>query len=226
MLTLGATNLYRPLACLALGGLLWGASLFALQQQGRLRAEDQTRYVVPPLEAVQAFATDFENVIADAYWLLFLQKNGENLTLEDASQRDYRQAFATLTLITSLDPKFHEAAMFGSWALADGDRLHEARALITAGMQRHPDDYRYPFQLGILEFLYGRNYLEAARHFEHAATLPDAPPSAMRFAAHMYAKGNKTDLAVQTWQSIYQASRDEQNRKIAERALKKLGALP
>ena len=219
-------DLRRPLACLALGGLLWAGSLAALQQQGKLREADQTRYVVPPLEAIAPFATDFENVIADSYWLLFLQKNGENLAILDLAKRDYRQAFATLALITGLDPQFHDAALFGSWVLADGDRLDEARQLIAMAMERHPQDYRYPYQMGELEFLYGKRYLEAARHFEHASRLPGAPPGARRFAAHMYAKGSKNDLAVQTWQAIYKASKDEQNRRIAERALKKLGVTP
>ena len=219
-------GLRRTALCLALGAVLWGASLFAMQQQGRLREEDRTRYAVPPLGAIAPLATDFENVIADSYWLLFLQLNGENLVEEDAAKRDYGQAFPTLALITGLDPNFHDAALFGSWALADGDRLDEARELLRQAMERHPQDYRYPYQMGVLEFLYGRRYLDAARYFEHAATLPEAPPGTLRFAASMYAKGSKSDLAIQTWRAIHRASTDAQNRAIAERALKKLGVTP
>jgi tetratricopeptide (TPR) repeat protein len=213
----------RMLGGLALGALLWGASLVALQQQDMLRQEDRTRYVVPPLEAVALLATDFENLIADSYWLLFLQMNGENLTIPDPSRRDYRHAYPTLALITGLDPQFHDAALFGSWALADGERLDEARKLIASGMERHPTDYRYPYQLGVLEFLYGKRYMEAARHFERAAELPGAPPGTLRFAARMYQKDNKEALAIQTWRAIHQGSKDAQSRAIAERALKKLG---
>lgn len=216
----------RTALCLALGCCLWLASLAAMQQQGKLRAEDRTRYAVPPLSIVTLLATDFENLIADSYWMLFLQLNGENLVEEDPEKRDFRQAFPTLSLIMGLDPKFHDAALFGSWALADGERLDEARTLIRKGMERHPQDFRYPYQMGVLEFLYARNYLEAGRYFERASELPGAPPGARRFAASMYAKGNKTDLAVQTWLAIYQASTDAQNRAIAERALKKLGVTP
>lgn len=216
----------RTLTCLAIGAALWLGSLVALQQQGKLREADRTRYVVPPLEALAPLATDFENVIADSYWLLFLQLNGENLVIEDPAKRDYRQAYPTLSLIAGLDPQFHEAAMFGSWVLADGERLDEARALIRTGMERHPEDYRYPYQLGVLEFLYGKRYLEAARHFEAAAELPGAPVGTRRFAASMYAKGSKHELAIQTWRAIYHGSQDAQNRAIAERALKKLGVTP
>ena len=219
-------GLRRTALCLALGAALWGASLFTLQQQGKWREEDRTRYAVPPLAAIAPLATDFENVIADSYWLLFLQLNGENLVEEDDAKRDYGQAFPTLALITGLDPLFHEAALFGSWALADGDRLDEARELLRQSMERHPQNYRYPYQLGVLEFLYGKRYLDAARHFEHAATLPGAPPGTLRFAASMYAKGSKSDLAIQTWRAIYEAATDAQNRAIAERALKKLGVTP
>lgn len=215
----------RTILGLALGAVLWGGSLVALQQQGKLRQEDATRYLVPPLEALAPIATDFENLIADSYWLLFLQMNGENL-VEDPSRRDYRHAYPTLALIMGLDPHFHDAALFGSWALADAERLDEALALIETGMRRHPQDYRYPYQLGILEFLYGRRYLEAARHFEKAASLPGAPPGARRFAARMYEKGSKNELAIQTWRAVYEGAKDAQSRAIAERALKKLEAAP
>jgi tetratricopeptide (TPR) repeat protein len=216
----------RTLLCLALGAGLWLASLVAMQQQGKLRTEDRMRYAVPSLSAITLLATDFENLIADSYWMLFLQLNGENLVEEDPEKRDFRQAFPTLSLITGLDPKFHDAALFGSWALADGERLDEARTLIRNGMERHPQDYRYPYQMGVLEFLYGRRYLEAGQYFEQAAELPGAPSGARRFAASMYAKGNKTDLAAQTWLAIYHGATDAQNRAIAERALKKLGVTP
>lgn len=216
----------RMLAGLALGAALWGGALFALTQRDHARAEDATRYVVPPLTVMRAVATDFENLLADSYWLLFLQLNGENLAIEDLRARDYRHAKPTLDLILGLDPRFHEAAFFGSWVLADGERLDEARALLAAGMQRHPQDYRYPYQLGVLEFLYARRYLEAARYFEAAADLPQAPANTRRFAASMYAKGDKQDLAIQTWRAIHEGATDAQTRTIAERALSKLDARP
>jgi tetratricopeptide (TPR) repeat protein len=216
----------RTLSCLALGIVLWGGSLLALQQRDLARVESKTRYVAPPLSVMSAIATDFENLLADSYWLLFLQMNGENLTIEAAAARDYRQAKPTLDLITGLDPHFHEAALFGSWVLADGDRLDEALDLIAAGMARHPEDYRYPYQMGVLEFLYGKRYLEAAHHFEAAAKLPGAPPGTRRFAASMYARGSKQELAIATWRAIHQGATDAQSRAIAERALAKLGARP
>jgi len=218
--------LRRTIGCLALGALLWGGSLLAIQQQGKLRVEDVTRYVVPPVEVLSAVATDFENLLADSYWLLFLQMNGENLVVEAPSRRDFTHAYPSLDLITTMDPEFHDAALFGSWVLADGERLEEARTLIAKGMKRHPRDYRYPYQLGILEFLYGKRYLEAARYFETASNLPDAPPGTRRFAASMYQKGSKSELAIQTWRAIHQGAGDARSREIAERALRKLGVSP
>lgn len=216
----------RTLLCLLLGGLLWGASLMALAQHGSLRQEDRTRFVAPPLEAVRPVVTDFENLLADSYWLLFLQMNGENLQIEDVSKRDTTHAYPTLDLIAGLDPNFHEAVLFGSWVLADGEHLDEALKLVAKGQANHPTDYRYPYQRGFLEFLYGKRYLEAARAFEEAAALPGAPPGVARMAAFMYQRGSKTELAIRTWRSIHESSSDRHSRAIALRALKKLGAEP
>lgn len=213
----------RTILCLTVGGILWGGSLAALKQHGILRQEDKTRYVTPPISTIRPVVTDFENLIADSYWLLFLQMNGENLQIEDTSKRDYRHAYPTLDLITGLDPNFHEATLFGSWVLADGDRLEEALKLVKKAHALHPQDYRFPYQLGFLEFLYAKRYLEAARWFDLASSLPGAPPGTKRFAAGMYQKGSKSDLAKQTWMAIYKGSKDKHSRAIAERALRKLG---
>lgn len=216
----------RTLLCLLLGGLLWGASLAALAQHGSHRQEDRTRFIAPPLEAIRPVVTDFENLLADSYWLLFLQMNGENLQIEDFTQRDYTHVYPTLDLIVGLDPNFHEAVLFGSWVLADGEKLDEALKLVAEGQANHPEDYRYPYQRGFLEFLYGKRYLEAAKWFEVAAALPGAPPGVARFAASMYQRGSKTELAIRTWRTIRETSQDRHSRAIAERALRKLGVQP
>ncbi|MNL33570.1 hypothetical protein D3C87_1554890 [compost metagenome] len=193
-----------------------------LAQVGALRPQGASRLVVPDPEVAKLVVSDFDNLWADALWIQFLVHNGEQVMREDETLRDFTGMPEALDLATDLDPRFHEASIFGSWSLSDAGKVEEARQLLIKGMHRNPSMWIYPYQLGFIEFLYARRYAEAAEHFSQAASLPDGPPGAARMAAGMYAKGNKVDMAINTWRNIH-AKGDARIRGIASRALAKLG---
>ncbi|MGE5708265.1 MAG: tetratricopeptide repeat protein [Bacteroidota bacterium] len=176
---------------------------------------------VPPLDGVRAIATGFEQVIADGFWLDFLQFNGEKI-VSDKYKEEAKGVPPMITFLTDLDPRFSYAYQFGAWVLGDLEREEEGIALLDKGYRRLPDDPQIPFQRGFVEFLFRKNYLEAARWFLVADRMPNAPPRAKRMAAAMYARSNKQDLARNTWQQIYQSAADEQTRRIAKHALERL----
>lgn len=211
----------RLLVYLGIATLLWAAQAMCLGQIATVRAERPSRLVVPHPQVAKLLVSDFENVAADLLWIQVLQHNGEQL-MGAEDQRDFRGLYEALDLASDFDPRFHELSTFGSWMLADGRRTPEARLLLEKGWARHPDLWMYPYQLGFIEFLYARDYLEAAKHFEAAAALPGAPPGAGRMAAGLYDKGNKRDLAIDTWRRIH-AHGDDRVRGIARRALERLG---
>lgn len=211
----------RALITLGIAGIFWGLQALLLGQLVTVQAEHPSRLVVPNPRIAKALVSDFENLASDLLWIQCLQHNGDQL-IDDEEQRDFRGMYEALDLASDFDPRFHELSTFGSWMLADGHRTPEALRLLEKGWQRHPDLWMYPYQLGFIEFLYARDYLEAARHFEAAAELPDCPPNARHMAAGLYAKGNKLDLAINTWRAIYERG-DDRVRGIARRALKRLG---
>lgn len=214
--------MWRLLFLLGVGGLFWAAQALCLGQLVTVRSEHPARLLVPHPQVAKLLVSDFDNLAADLLWIHALQHNGLQIAEDDEDRRDFRGLYEALDLASDLDPRFHELSTFGSWMLADGRRVPEALRLLEKGQARHPGHWMYPYQLGFIEFLYSRDYLKAARHFEAAAALPDCPPGAGRMAAGLYAKGNKRDLAVATWQRIYENG-DDRVRGIARRALLRLG---
>ncbi|HBN07817.1 MAG TPA: hypothetical protein DD435_03920 [Cyanobacteria bacterium UBA8530] len=185
--------------------------------------QDERSYLlVPPLEVVRAVASGFNTVIADVFWLDFLQYNGEKLISDRPYKDEVHNIGAMLFFITDLDPRFTFAYQFGGWALADAYQEADAARLLDRGHRALPRDAMIPFQRGFVEFLFRHDYNEAARWFMIADRLPGCPPRARRMAASMYAKVNKKDLARATWQEILDQAKDLQTRRIAERHLEML----
>lgn len=212
----------RLLAFLMVAGCFWGLQAWSLGHLSTLRTEENFPLMVPDPRIAAATVTDFDNVAADMLWLAILQRNGEQIVKADESRRDFTGLHEALELLTDLDPRFHEAALFGSWVLSDAGEPAKARELLLKGMERFPERWDYPFQLGFVDFLYLRNYQEAGDYFMKASNLPGAPVVSLRMAAGMYAKGNKTDLAIATWRDIYEHG-NASVRGIAKRRLAKLG---
>lgn len=213
----------RALVLWALAGLLALLASATLSWQGdRLAHEEQTAvWVVPPPGAVEAVATGERDVLADGFWIAFIQYYGEKLITD----RKFQHLYDGLDLITDLDPRFESAYLFGSWVLGDSGHDREMEALLEKGWARHPHAWIYPWQLGFVEFLYEKRYLVAARHFLDAAHL-GGPPICKRLAAEMYQKGDKTALAVATWKAVYQRADNAYTRGVARRSLEKLGIKP
>lgn len=196
------------------------------------QAEGTERYTVPREDVVRLVATDFENALADVFWIQFLQYNGQKLT-EDPDRRVYEHLWEGLSLITGLDRKFRDAYVYGSWVLGDAGQVLGAKSLIARARQADPMDPRYPFQLGFIEFLYLRNSAEAIRAFQLAAELASRLPddkglqlASTRMAAGIATRRHRDDLAVGLWRAILRKARetgDERMAEIANRALKRLG---
>lgn len=174
--------------------------------------------MVPNVDATRAVVTGFEQVFADGFWLSFLQYYGEKMVTD---QR-YENLGPMLRFITDLDPRFCYVYQLGGWALADAGDPDEAAKLLDLGYRRLPRVAEIPFQRGFVEFLYRKDYQEAARWFLIADGLPGAPARCKQMAASMYDKLNKQDLALATWVEIRDGAKDAMTRRIAERAIARM----
>lgn len=197
---------------------------------GRL-AEDPARDYRPlPARYAKLLATDFDALWADMAWLAFLQHDGAVMAMEE-SERRFGDMEAGLETVTTLDPDYLAAYVFGSWALGDADRPRAAEGLLERGLAHRPGDRQLLYQLGFVRFLLLRDPDGAIRAFT-AAAAPGARPqdhgivrNAMKMAAGLAERRNDPDLAGRLWRAIAEDARrrgDERLAGVARRALERL----
>ncbi len=195
----------------ALGSLLRWESEAAIRPPGLLS--------VPPAAALKVGSMGYRNLVADALYLRFVGYWGYQLT----HGRNFHNLYPLLSAIVELDPRFHAAYELGALALGDSGDPMAAVRLLSKGARRDPANWWFPYHTGMTLFFFSDDALLAARYFERAAEIPGAPPEAGYFAARMYEKGQRKELAVATWRAIYQGADNPSIREVAKRGLEKLG---
>lgn len=194
-------GLYR-LRPIAFGVALLGSlalAYVALGQWQRARDVEQGLLSVPPARIVQAAACGFDNFLGDLFYMRFSTYWGYWLT----HGRKYHNMYPLLDLITSLNPEFHPAYEVGALALADSGEIEQSVRLLDKGAALHPQDYWYPYQAGLMLFLYSNKYVLAAHYFDVASHKPDADPSAAYFEARMFNVARRRTDAIDEWIHIY-----------------------
>lgn len=196
----------------ALGSLLRWETEAAARPPGLLS--------VPPAAALQIGSMGFRNLAADILYLRFVGYWGYQLT----HGRNFHNLYPLLSTIVELDPRFHAAYQLGALALGDAGDPMAAVQLLEKGSAHDPTNWWFPYHTGMTLFFFSDDSMLAANYFERAAAIPGAPPEAGYFAARMYEKSERHDLAVATWQAIYAQSENPSVKEIAKRALSKLDA--
>ena len=171
---------------------------------------DVNMLFVPPAELTKRAATGYENLIADGLWLGLLQYYGDRLAIDQGKK--VVNLAAMFDLITDLDPQFWFAYWLGAWAIGDSGEPDAAVKLLQKGARLNPGDYNYPYLEGYVRFLFQRDYAGAAASFERAAAL----------AARKHQKTGNDDLALRTWQTLYQNATDNTTRRIAKNNVERI----
>ncbi len=163
--------------------------------------------LLPSSAAAKVCALGYDQLLADWYWLAFVQYIGDGA----ARGRDhYAAADKYLQLIVDLDPGFIKAYWFASFILGSERRQpDEAAKFIDRGIQANPDNWYLPFIAGINQYLYARNDISAAKYYKMAAKFPDAPPWLSRQSAILAARIPSSIKEINIWDSIYGSSSDE-----------------
>jgi hypothetical protein len=172
----------------------------------------------PSGQALRPASLGHAETAADLAWLRAVQYYGEH------RRTDVRfvQLEHVFNVLTSLAPGFEGPYVFGAFALAqEGHDFPAAQRLMLKGLAANPRSGRLAFEFGFLNFVRpgGRDLEQAAEWFERASRLPDAPPTAGRFAA--FARQHAGDLAVALllWDDVRRTSTNPLMREMAEREI-------
>lgn len=212
-----ARRIWRPVGFLVALVVSVAVALFSLLRWQAARGPEAGLLSVPPAQIVEVGACGFDNLLADAFYVRFSTYWGFWLT----HGRKFHNLYPLLDLVTDLDPNFHSAYEVGSLALSDEGQVDRAVELLDKGASRHPADYWYPYQAGLMLFLYSNHWVRAARYFGIAAAKPGADPSAAYFEARMFDVAHRKTDAIDEWITIYLSGHKDMA-KVATHSLEKL----
>jgi tetratricopeptide (TPR) repeat protein len=195
----------RLIAGLVVIGML-GAAVVGLQMERERRfasvePAQQILYVSSPA-VLTRMALSYDALLADLYWIRAIQYyGGRRLSAEP--DKNYDLLFPMLDLTTSLDQDFTIAYRFGAFFLSErapggAGRSDLAIELLNKAMQRRPDRWEYPHDVGFVHYRNGE-YKQAAEWFERAAAIPGAAEWRSPRAAVTLAPGGGTAAARGLW---------------------------
>jgi tetratricopeptide (TPR) repeat protein len=215
-----------PFSILALAGTVICLGLIGVLQWPRSDLSKRTDSVLtappvlPKAEAIKPFLFGMDNLVADWYWLQYVQYFGDSAAREKTNF-DYCDDY--LELITALDPKFVKAYAAASYAVAGmQENPDKALKILARGIQINPaaeGSWELYRNYAGVAFLYKKDLATAAKYFTKAADAPGAPVVFRSFAAAFYNKMNDKERAISLWVQYY---REAPTQYLKDKTKKKL----
>src|SRR5262249_22967490 len=209
-------------AWLVLGAVIHSCHFQTVKLEERFRGKgDEQTVVVPNTQALKLFCLGYDQLMADCWWLAFIQYFGD--TRERFKDKS-KYAYDYLDLITQLDPKFTQPYWFAAFAVgAEMNRPDLASRVIERGLAANQDNWYLPFIAGVNQYLFAHNDVEAAKYYRRAAKYPDAPAWLEGQAASLAARIPSIIKETNTWTTIYVSTKDQLVKEHARQQLIRLG---
>jgi hypothetical protein len=136
---------------------------------------------------------------ADLMWLRAVQYYG----LHRETDNTFVQMGHVFDIITTLDPRFQNAYVFGGTSLCqEGKQFKAGVALLEKGQRNNPTAWIYPFELGFVHYLGKRDLTRATFDFAQAARQPNSPDYCQRFAAWSGQRAGYEAVSVELWRQV------------------------
>jgi hypothetical protein len=156
---------------------------------------------------------------SDLLWLRAVQYYG----LHRETDNTFLRMSHVFDIVTTLDPRFQSAYVFGGTSLCQEAHQFEAGVrLLEKGQRNNPTMWIYPFELGFVHYLGKRNLTRATFDFAQAARQPEAPEYCERFAAWSGQRAGYEAVAVELWRQVAETT---DNAILRDRAIEHLRKL-
>jgi len=140
---------------------------------------------------------------SDLLWLRAVQYYG----LHRETDNSFIKMDHVFDVITTLDPQFQNAYVFGGTSLCqEGHQFDAGVRLLEKGSLNNPTAWIYPFELGFVHYLGKRNLTRATFEFAQAARQPQAPDYCQRFAAWSGQRAGYESVAVELWRQVAEST--------------------
>jgi hypothetical protein len=174
---------------------------------------------LPSGKFMEQLSLGYNQITADVIWSQAVQYYG------GYRKGDHDLAYfeGLIHLVTDLDPHFIFPYRFGALVLSqDMEAFDRGIGILRKGMHHNPTKWELPFEIGFLYFVDAGDPDMAARYFELASRMPDAPDLARRFAAFVYSRAGHDEMSIRMWQELKDTSEEPYMRELADRYLEKL----
>jgi len=209
------------LVLLALG-LIFGGICVKKAIVGRALAQPAEELMYFPSGTfVRQTSLGQECTVADLAWLRAIQYYGHHRLTD----RRYTMVGHIFDVVTTLDPKFIQAYVFGALILSqDAGKPYEGLALLRKGMRCNPENWILAFETGFIYYVVLRDYRSAGQYFSISSRLPGAPDYTSRFAAFVEERAGHTETAIKLWQEVAASSANKYVKEMAEEKVAELKA--
>ncbi|HMF89838.1 MAG TPA: hypothetical protein VKL40_04280 [Candidatus Angelobacter sp.] len=199
---------------------LFVGSIFALRKVESLRGKEASLEEIlylPSGKVLKRLSLGYSGLLANIYWTRAVQYFGSKRK-ERATRYDLLAPLLDIT--TDLDPKlivaYETGSIFLSQKVPEGaGQPEKAVALVEKGIRENPDNWRLYFTLGFIHYLDRKDFKSAQQAFQKGSEVPGAHPWMKVMAARMAEQGNTTAVALELWNAIYQANKDQMLRETA-----------
>lgn len=161
------------LALLGAGLTHWGQRLADRARAQAHQADDLL--VMPASETLQAATLDHQVHVADFFWVRSVLAYGDKFNQSPDAQ--WLAWYGQLVgVVTRLDPHWRTPYYYGGVMLRVLGADQASTDIFEAGAEALPDDYFFPFAVGMNHYLAGDEEKQAAGWIKRASVLPGAPP--------------------------------------------------
>jgi hypothetical protein len=186
----------------------------------KLNAPNVDKVLLPNKEIAKMLSLGNESLLADWYWLGFVQYLGDS---KARFSDHYAYCDKYLDLVTYLDPRFVEPYWFVAFSVgSDQKRPDLAAKLIDRGIQANQYNWTLPFIAGVNQYLFAHDERAAARYYRMASKFPQAPDWLRRQALVLESHIPALVKEMRTWAIIYSS---DQSPLVRQEAKNKLVAI-
>ncbi|MFN8577388.1 MAG: hypothetical protein U0354_11065 [Candidatus Sericytochromatia bacterium] len=195
------------------------AHVFTNNAYKKENIKSQVKFNLPSSDVLKAATIGYDHFVADLLWLQLIQYIGTSTEMSTFLPENY----SLIDSITTLDPQFIDAYIFGSYALTDNKEFDKAIAVLEKGIRNNPKEWYLLYQIGFLYYINKKNKVVAARYLSKAGDIEGAPAMPKRLAAMLASNViEDLDVKIALWQSAYEKADQEKDKVNKEKAYKKL----
>jgi tetratricopeptide (TPR) repeat protein len=174
---------------------------------------------LPSGNLISQLSLGYKQVVSDLVWFSAIQYYGDYRL--DRHGLNYFKGL--IDIVVTLDPNFIFAYEFGAMVVSeDMGHFEEGIDILKRGMGENPTSWRLPFEIGFLYYLHQVNFDMAARYFDLASRMPEAPERAKRFAAFVYWVAGQQASALKLWEEYAEYTENPYLKELAKSYVEKL----